>query len=74
MALSDNLSIGINHTVTDGKDAGVANPSKEKINVVALGYNLGAVSVVAQYADVNDAGGTTGSDGEQFGLRLSTKF
>ena len=42
--------------------------------MVALGYNLGAVSVVAQYADVSDAGGTNGSDAEQFGLRVSTKF
>ena len=74
MALSDTVSIGINHTATDGKTAGTDYTAKEKINVIALGYNLGAVAVVAQYADVSDAGGTSGSDGEQFGLRLSTKF
>ena len=74
MALSDNVSVGINHTVSDGKEDGVAAESKEKINMIALGYNLGAISIVAQYADVNDAGGETGSDGEQFGLRVSTKF
>lgn len=74
MALSDTVSIGINHTATDGKTAGTDYASKEKINVIALGYNLGPVAVVAQYADVSDAGGTNGSDGEQFGLRVSTKF
>ena len=74
MALSDTVSIGINHTATDGKTSGTDYSAKEKINLIALGYNLGAVSVVAQYADVSDAGGASGSDGEQFGLRLSTKF
>ena len=74
MALSDTVSVGINHTATDGKTAGTDYTAKEKINVIALGYNLGAVAVVAQYADVSDAGGTNGSDGEQFGLRVSTKF
>ena len=74
MALSDTVSVGINHTATDGKTAGTDYTAKEKINVVALGYNLGPVAIVAQYADVSDAGGTSGSDAEQFGLRVSTKF
>ena len=74
MALSDTVSVGINHTATDGKKAGTDYSAKEKINLIALGYNLGPVAIVAQYADVSDAGGTSGSDAEQFGLRVSTKF
>lgn len=73
-ALNDNATLGLNHTRTDGKTSGTAYTGEEEINIIALGYNLGPVAIVAQYADVSDLGGTKGSDGEAFAIRVTTKF
>jgi hypothetical protein len=73
-AANENLTLGLSLTQTDGKTAGTDYTGKEKITTIAAGYNLGPVAVVAQYADVNNGGGTSGSDGEQMSLRISTKF
>ena len=73
-AANENLTLGLSLTTTDGKTAGTDYTGKEKITTIAAGYNLGPVAVVAQYADVNNGGGTSGSDGEQMSLRISTKF
>jgi len=73
-AASDTLSLGANYTETDGKTSGTSYTGKEEIMMLAVGYNLGAVSIVAQYSDVENVGGTKGSDGEAMQLRVSTKF
>lgn len=73
-AASDTVSLGVNYTETDGKTTGTSYTGKEEIMMLAVGYNLGAVSLVAQYSEVDNIGGTNGSDGEAMQLRVSTKF
>jgi len=42
--------------------------------LVALGYNLGPVTVQAQHKIAQNVGGTAGNDGEITGVYLGTKF
>jgi hypothetical protein len=69
--ISNNLSAGL--TYTKGETTTAAKQD-EKIITAAVGYNLGAVSVQAQYKDASDIGGTSGADAQQFGLYVATKF
>ena len=69
--ITNNLSAGL--TYTKGETTTAAKED-EKIITAAVGYNLGAVSVQAQYKDASDIGGTSGSDAQQFGLYVATKF
>jgi len=71
-AINDNLSISVSHATTD-KDGTTAD---EDINEVSIGYNLGAVAIVLQYADIENIGGSNAAnkDGEKVALRLSTAF
>jgi len=73
-AASDNLTLSLVHIVTDGDNDGTDFASKEKITGVGIGYNLGGIAVELSYADVSDAGGTSGSDGEAFQFRTVQKF
>jgi signal transduction histidine kinase len=50
------------------------NLSDEKINLFAVGYNLGPVTAQLQYKKVDNHANVTGYDGEQIGAKLSTKF
>jgi hypothetical protein len=69
-SVADNLSLGIQHVVTDNNEA-----ENENINVVALGYNLGAVSVEAYYVDVTNIGGSaTAANVDKVGIAMRTKF
>jgi hypothetical protein len=69
-SVADNLSLGLQHVNTDNNSA-----ENEKINVVALGYNLGAVSVEAYYIDVtNFAGSATAANVDKMGIAMRTKF
>jgi predicted porin len=68
-AVNDSLSIALQHIVTDGDNASTNFASKEKITGVGIGYNLGGIAIELSYADVSDANGTTGSDGEAFQLK-----
>ena len=52
----------------------LAGSKDETTDFVAVGYNLGHVSVQAQYKDVENLAGTNGQDGKIFGLYLGTKF
>jgi hypothetical protein len=54
-----------------------ATASDEKIKAVQVGYNLGAVVVTAEYADLENIKGVSTanvSQGNQASVRLSTKF
>ena len=71
-AINDNLSISVSHATTD-KDGTTAD---EDINEVSIGYNLGAVAIVLQYAEIDNIGGSNAAnkDGEKVALRLTTAF
>jgi len=69
-AVSDTVSIGATYTNTDGS----AVVTDEKMYTVAVGYNLGAVSVGLQYKNNIDVGGTAGQDIQQIGMYVGSKF
>lgn len=71
-AINDKLSISASHATTD-KDGTTAD---EDINEVSIGYNLGAVGIVLQYAEIENVNGSNAanSDGEKLALRLTTAF
>ena len=69
--VSANLSAGLTYTKGETTTAGRTD---EKIITAAVGYNLGAVSVQAQYKDASDIGGVAAADAQQFGLYVATKF
>jgi len=70
-AASDALSIGV--TLAEA-DSTASSSKDEETKMIAIGYNLGPVSVQAQYKDVENLGGTNGNDGTLFGVYLGTKF
>ena len=70
-AASDALSIGV--TLAEA-DSTASSSKDEETKMIAIGYNLGPVSVQAQYKDVENLGGTNGNDGTLFGIYLGTKF
>ena len=56
---------------------GSATPVDEKIKAIQVGYNLGAVVITAEYADIENIKGVETanvSQGNQASVRLSTKF
>jgi hypothetical protein len=69
-AINDKLSVSASRAASK-KDLGATN---ETITEASIGYNLGAVAVVLQYAEVQDANGVANKDGEKLALRLSTAF
>jgi len=73
-AVDKALSIGYTYGVADS-DSVVANQTAdEKINLFAIGYNLGPVTAQLQYKQVDNASNFNGLDGEQISARLATKF
>jgi len=71
-AVNDNLSISASHATTDK----TGTTADEDINEVSVGYNLGAVAVVLQYAEIENINGSNAanSDGEKVALRFTTAF
>jgi len=69
-AVNDQVSVGINHAVTDV--TGAAND--EKVTMVQLGYNLGAVGVVFSYLDIENVEGANNTDDSIGSVRIATKF
>ena len=70
-AVNDKLSVSASYASTS-KDSVAAD---EDITEVSIGYNLGAVAVVLQYAEVENANGSaTVRDAEKLALRLTTAF
>lgn len=70
-AVSDNTTVGLTYTTSS---TSTANRTEEEIITASVGYNLGAVSVQLQYKDASNIGGTTGTDAQQLGMYIGTKF
>ena len=72
-AITPTLSVGYTRSVADTNKAGYAD---EKVNHFAVGYNLGAVTLQAQYRDAKGVVGDAGAagEGEILQVQLSTKF
>ena len=72
-ALTPAISVGYTRSVAESNLAGSVD---EKVNMFAVGYNLGAVALQAQHRDGKGIAGQTGATGEgqvtQF--MISTKF
>jgi hypothetical protein len=72
-AITPTLSVGYTRSVAETNKSGFAD---EKVNHYAVGYNLGAVTLQAQYRDAKGVVGTNGvgGEGEIVQVQLSTKF
>jgi len=68
-AINKELSVGL--TYAEAKRDGVKD---EETMLVAIGYNLGPVTLQAQHKVANNVGGTAGNDGEITGIYLGTRF
>ena len=72
-ALTPAISVGYTRSIGETNLVGAVD---EKVNMFAVGYNLGAVALQAQHRDGKGIGGTTGTTGEgqvtQF--MISTRF
>ena len=73
-AVSDNLSLSLNHIVSDGDENGTDIANKEKITGLGIGYNLGGISLELTYADIENENGVSGADGEVLQIRTAQKF
>ena len=69
-AVSDAVTIGLTYGEAETKNSSVT----EETTMIAVGYNLGAVSVQAQYKTVDNLGAQSGVDGQEVGVYLGTKF
>ena len=72
-AVNKDLSIGAYQTTAESNQKAVA-AEKEKTKAITVGYNLGAVTVQAQYKDTENNAGLATNDGKTGGIKLSTKF
>lgn len=72
-AITPALSVGYTRSIGETNQAGFAD---EKVNMFAVGYNLGAVVLQAQHRDGTGLGGGTGDagKGQVTSVMLSTKF
>jgi hypothetical protein len=73
-AVDKALSIGYTYGVADSNSVTANQTADEKINLFAIGYNLGPVTAQLQYKSVENAANFNGLDGEQVSARLATKF
>lgn len=69
-AINKDLSVGY----TYGKGEKTGSTVDEEIHMVAVGYNLGPVSLQAQYKDVSNHANSASADGSVAGVYLGTKF
>jgi hypothetical protein len=73
--MSDNATVGIGHTTTEGKTvAGADEAAKEKINYLQVGYNLGAIGTQLSYIDADNLGYVATQDSKVLVLKVNTKF
>jgi len=72
-AITPALSVGYTRSIGETNQPGFAD---EKVNMYAVGYNLGAVVLQAQHRDGQGLGGGTGDagKGQVTSVMLSTKF
>ena len=73
-AVDKALSVGYTYGVADSNSSVVNQTADEKINLFAIGYNLGPVTAQLQYKKVDNASNFNGLDAEQVSARLATKF
>ncbi len=73
-AVDKALSIGYTYGVADSDSVDANQTADEKINLFAIGYNLGPVTAQLQYKQVDNASNYNGLDAEQISARLATKF
>ena len=71
VAYAINKDVSVGATYAEAKRANVKN---EETMLVAIGYNLGPVTVQAQHKVANNVGGTAGHDGQVTGVYFGTKF
>ena len=72
-AATKDISIGVTHVKTEGTYYH-APTADEKVVSGTIGYNLGAVSLSATYAEVQDARGIAGNDSDIVLIRAGTRF
>jgi hypothetical protein len=70
-AVTPALSVGLSYAKTDTSTAGLPD---ETIKQISVGYNLGAITVGASYAKVQDIANTASIDGETLVARASLNF
>lgn len=75
-AITPAISVGYTRSQAETDQAAALSLTKEKVNMYAVGYNLGPVAVQAQLRDAKNVLGNTGVNGEGdvFAVKLSTKF
>jgi len=72
-AVNKDLSVGL--TYAEAKASGITTAvKKENTAIVAVGYNLGPISVQGQYKNAQNVAGVSANDGQQLGVYLNTKF
>jgi len=76
-AATKEISIGITHVKTDGTFRATSNTpmaADEKIKSLTVGYNLGAITMSATAAKLEDARGVSGNDSDIVLVRAGTRF
>ena len=76
-AATKELSIGVTHVKTEGtfrEAAKTRMTSDEKIKSLTVGYNLGAITLSATAAKLDDARGVSGNDSDIVLVRAGTRF
>jgi hypothetical protein len=73
-AVSDSVSVGVTYGEAEFGTMTAGTHKKEETTMVAVGYNLGAVSVQAQYKNVSNLNAAVNVDAQEVGIYLGTKF
>jgi hypothetical protein len=76
-AATKEISVGVTHIKTDGtfrSSGGTAMAADEKIKSLTVGYNLGAITMSATAAKLEDARGIAGRDSDIILVRANTRF
>ena len=74
-AATKDISIGITHVETDGTFRSATKmAADEKIKSLTVGYNLGAMTVSATVAALDNARGVSGNDSDIVLVRAGTRF
>jgi hypothetical protein len=76
-AATKEISIGVAHVKTDGTFRAASNAAlaaDEKIKSLTVGYNLGAITMSATAAKLDDARGVSGNDSDIVLVRAGTRF
>ena len=76
-AATKEISIGVTHVKTDGTFRAASNAvmaADEKIKSLTVGYNLGAITMSATAAKLDDARGVSGNDSDIVLVRAGTRF